>query len=172
MRRDTLANLPGIDLPGGDILRGANANDAEGLAETLGAAFPDFGWTDDKVRAELLDHPEVFQTYVVQRAGAPVATASCKRIADDASTGYLHWCGVHPSAQGARLGRMVCIAVLEAFGKDGMTSAILDTDDFRIPAIKTYLRLDFSPVIRDDDDQVRWSALAPSLHPGDAPSGL
>ena len=163
MRRAHLGDLPKVVLPEGDRLRKATFPDAIALADVLGASFPEYGWTAEKVRGELLHNPEVFETFVIDRGKKPVATASCKRTGEDPHLGYLHWCGVQPEAQGARLGRMVCIAVLKAFAAEGMTAAILDTDDFRMPAIKTYLNLDFEPEIRDEEDRERWSKILSAL---------
>lgn len=43
--------------------------------------------------------------------------------------------------------------------KEGMKTATLDTDDFRIPAIKTYLRVGFKPVLSTDDYKKRWEKI-------------
>lgn len=162
MRLPSLDSVPDWVLPTEFSVRKAAGGDADGLSEVLGAAFPEFGWNADKVRSELLEHPEVLSTFLIQRGERIVATASCK-TSDEPIVGYLHWCAVHPDAQGARLGRMVCIAVLQEFAAGAMTSAILDTDDSRLPAVKTYLNLGFVPELRDDDDHARWQVVLAAL---------
>ena len=39
----------------------------------------------------------------------------------------------------------------------------LSTDDFRVPAVKTYLRLGFRPWYYEDDMKDRWRALIDSF---------
>lgn len=158
MRRPTLADLPSIDLPTGCALRLCGPADAEALSQTLAPSFPEFPWSPERVSSELLAHPEVYATFAIKSQGRLVATASCKKC-DDPEAGYLHWCAVHPGSRGARLGRAVCIAVLERFAQEGLCQAILDTDDHRLPAIRTYLNLGFAPEIRDDEDASRWSQI-------------
>ena len=165
MRRASLETLPKIAVPEGDRIRKATFPDAQNLSVVLAASFPEFGWEPAKVRSELLLHEEVFSTYVVQRGKRVVATASCKRTTEAPGSGYVHWVAVHPDAQGSRLGRAVCLAVLKGFVKEGYQAAILDTDVFRLPAIKTYLQLDFEPVIRDEADQAAWVAILAKLAP-------
>jgi mycothiol synthase len=47
--------------------------------------------------------------------------------------------------------------------REGRTRAVLNTDDFRIPAIKTYLNLGFLPVLADHDYYDRWKSLSNTL---------
>ena len=39
---------------------------------------------------------------------------------------------------------------------EGRTWAVLQTDDFRIPAVKTYLKLGFEPLIVHENQPKRW----------------
>jgi len=63
----------------------------------------------------------------------------------------------------------VSLAVLKAMASRGDTDAMLETDDARIPAIRSYLALGFTPVYAPDDDQGldhrhRWSAVLRECH--------
>jgi mycothiol synthase len=51
--------------------------------------------------------------------------------------------------------------ILEDFRDRGYRDAVLETDDFRLPAIKVYLRFGFVPVyeVKGEDQRARWSAL-------------
>ena len=40
---------------------------------------------------------------------------------------------------------------------------MLGTDDFRIPAIKTYFNLDFMPIYVEDDQPERWQVIFEKL---------
>ncbi len=76
---------------------------------------------------------------------------------------YLHWVGGRKAHAGKRLGRYVSLAALHAGCERGYTGAWLETDDFRLPAIKTYLDLDFVPVMREDGHSERWDAVRAEL---------
>ena len=43
--------------------------------------------------------------------------------------------------------------------KEGMQTAFLTTDDWRIPAIKNYLRAGFIPDLSTDDFKERWEKI-------------
>lgn len=146
MRRPSLDDLrPLPALAEADALREAGVDDAAALAVVLRSAFgPE--WTIGRVHAALLDAPDVVATFVATAKGTPIATASA-RLAPDAfpGSGYLHWVGVHADARGRRLGRIVSLAVLHRFHALGCQDAVLETDPFRLPAIRVYLNLGFVP---------------------------
>src|SRR5438874_1015563 len=72
---------------------------------------------------------------------------------------------VAPKHRGHGLGLQVCQAVLDFIHGLGHGYAYLLTDDFRLPAIKTYLRLGFEPEIVDPSHPARWAALRQALTP-------
>jgi mycothiol synthase len=41
----------------------------------------------------------------------------------------------------------------------GKEASILETDDFRIPAIKTYLRMGYKPLLIHENQAERWKDL-------------
>ena len=45
----------------------------------------------------------------------------------------------------------------------GLDQAVLETDDFRLPAVRTYLRLGFVPEPRTPGDARRWSKVLRNL---------
>ena len=57
--------------------------------------------------------------------------------------------GVMPEHSGYRLGKWVSLAVLYYHRQQDFKCAVLGTDDFRLPAIKTYLTRDFMPIYVD-----------------------
>jgi mycothiol synthase len=88
----------------------------------------------------------------------PVATASAwymEKYGPD--FGYIHMVGVLSSYQGKSLGYWISLACLHYFVRENRKKAILQTDDFRLAAIKTYLNLGFKPHIVDDGQINRWS---------------
>ena len=65
-----------------------------------------------------------------------------------------------PEHRGRGLGRLVTLAALHYMLGRRDTDVLLETDDFRIPAVKTYLALGFVPVYLEDassDHVMRWS---------------
>ena len=71
--------------------------------------------------------------------------------------------GVMPEHSGYRLGKWVSLAVLYYHRQQGFKCAVLGTDDFRLPAIKTYLNLDFMPIYVEDDQPERWQVIFEKL---------
>ena len=170
MRRPNLSDLPPIELPPGDLFRPGGPKDREGLRDLLAAATEsDPGmapWTPERIDEEILANPKVFRTWVIEEeaTGTVVATASCARLTPDADEGYLHWVAVLPDRRGRRLGFWATLAVFYSFREAGLKAAILDTDDFRIPAIKTYLNLGCLPWLISPEQESRWTDFR-SSHP-------
>jgi len=138
-------------------VRAATAADAEQLRSLLGAAFPEQEWTVARVHKDLLDAADVPVTFVIEEAGRVVATASVRYQPRFPDSGYVHWVGVDPASRGRRLGTVVMEAVVRRFFADGYRSAVLETDDFRLPAITSYLGQGFIPQYADTDHEDRWS---------------
>ncbi len=157
MRRPSLDHLPPLPaLTGYDALREAGDEDAAALTEVLSSAFEQ-EWTVERVKAALLDAPDVAATFVVTSVGRPVATASA-RLAPELypASGYLHWVGVHADARGRQLGRVVSLATLRRFRDLGCRDAVLETDSPRLPAIRVYLGLGFVPEPRVPAHETIW----------------
>lgn len=164
MLRPSLEGLPMPPLlPDGYQLRTFLDGDESSAAETLMASFEDANLNADWVLKELGHHPDIWAMFVVLHGGKVVATASSKRLPDLPSRGYVHYVGTHPDHGGKALGLAVTLATLHEFVRHGCTEAILDTDDFRIPAIKTYLRLGFEPLLNDETHAERWAKVRENL---------
>lgn len=144
-------------------VRAARLADAAQLARVLGAAFPEQEWTVDRVHQDLLDASDVPVTFVIDDGEQVVATASVRYQARFPDSGYVHWVAVDPRHRGQRLGTIVMDAVLRRFEADGRLSAILETDDVRLPAITSYLGQGFIPHYSDVDHEDRWSAVFTNL---------
>jgi mycothiol synthase len=174
MRRARLDELPEI-LPlreaaprgypgqgGGFQLRSVTAAELPELACLLAAAFPELIWTPQKTHDALFADLTVKETLVLveESTGVFAATASARLQSERfPGAGYLHWVGAHQSFRGKGLGRLITLAVLHRFHAMGCTSAVLETQDFRVPAIQTYLKLGFTPELADDTHAARWAAI-------------
>ncbi len=170
MRRPNLDNLPDPpSLPDGYNLRPFGSDDSEAeLCATLQSAFPEETWSVERVREQLTASPTVKVTYVVNHDGVPVAvTASRYDPEKFPDSGYVHWVGTRAGHTRRGLGMALMVRVLHDFSERGYRDAILETDDFRLPAIRTYLRCGFVPVVEPEGDTHwdRWSNLFPRLFP-------
>jgi mycothiol synthase len=145
-------------------LRHAVGTDADDLAVLLTDAFEEH-WDGTRVRSELLAAPDVAVTWVVEDPVRGLVATASERLVPDLypDAGYLHWVATAPAARGAGLGSLVTVACLAGFAGRGLPRAVLETEDFRVPAVRTYLRLGFVPEYRTDDERLRWSALFPRL---------
>jgi mycothiol synthase len=76
----------------------------------------------------------------------------------------LGWVAVHPLHRGQGLAMQVCRAVLGFVREQGHGYAYLVTEDFRLPAVKTYPRLGFVPELTDLSHPERWAAVRRALN--------
>jgi len=161
MRRPNLENLPPVKPAEGYGIRHYQPGDEIHWGNIIDASFGGKR-TEEDVRREITERPVFtpeglfFATY----QGQPVGTAcSWKGSPDETKTGYVHMVGVMPEHQGHGLGYLVSLATLHFFKEHGFQESMLDTDDQRIPALITYLRLGFEPVLRDDGQRHRWALI-------------
>jgi mycothiol synthase len=154
--RPDLENLPPLEVPEGYTLRNYQPGDEAGWAAVLAASFGAASWTMEKIEREFL-HQNPFKPeriFLVENDGQIVGCAAA--WSHDLEEGYVHWVGVKPGHQGKRLGRLVTLATLYQFKKEGRKRAILDTDDHRIPACATYLSLGFQPLLNSPEREEMW----------------
>jgi mycothiol synthase len=87
----------------------------------------------------------------------PVASACAWRDPPDESrVGIVHMVCVLPGHRGHGLGRQLTLALLHWFRAHGFKAATLATDDWRLAAIREYLRLGFEPIVTDEISRARW----------------
>jgi mycothiol synthase len=158
MRLPELSDLPPTPpLPAGYTVRAAVPADHDQISAVLSEAFGDT-WDAARVAEEFSPGNGVEATYVVVSPAGVVATAAARRLPDRyPEAGYLHYVGARSGERGRRLGEMVTRRVLVHFADSGLDQAVLETDDFRLPAVRTYLRLGFVPEPRAAGDPIRWS---------------
>ena len=93
---------------------------------------------------------------VIEFDGELVAATFASKRSEDLSEAALDYVVCHPAHQGRRLGRIVCAAAMRFLADRGYQTITLQTDDWRLPAIKTYFNLDFSPIMTRSDMPARW----------------
>jgi mycothiol synthase len=159
MQRDDLEHLPEIELPPGYSLRTSQPGDGVHWAAIMNEAFRGDRTEESFVHA-MVEHPayrpdRIF--FACDPAGLPCATASAYRHQRwGPEVGYVHFVATRPSQAGQRLGYAVSLAVLHKFREEGCRAAVLETDDFRLGGIKTYLRLGFHPLLVHESQPERW----------------
>lgn len=116
--------------------------------------------TPDEVKGMMLDDPDCGpgRIYYICREsdGRICATATAKF---NPSLPTLHMVGAANASMGLGLSRPVCAEAVNAMIRAGKRRIGLSTDDFRVPAIKTYLKLGFRPWYWQDDMKDRWRKL-------------
>ena len=166
MVRPNLEHLPALALPSGYDLRTYRKGDEEHWARIISDSFGGRERTARDTRNEITDRdvfiPDGF--YFATHREVPVGTACAwRQSVDEKDVGYVHMVGVVAEHTGHKLGKWVSLAVLHYFRNNGFISAMLDTDDFRIPAIKTYLNLGFVPVYVEEGQSERWRNIFENL---------
>ena len=120
-------------------------------------------WTPERLQAEILAHLVAgTQRFIwsgdVAAAGAGVyeRSPSCWEVG---------WVATLWSHRGRGLGRQVTAAALAAALDLPSRPVFLFTDDFRVPAIRLYLSLDFLPDCIHPSHGRRWQAIFDQLGP-------
>lgn len=96
--------------------------------------------------------------FFVLENGKPVATLTviCD---DDKKEGYIHMVACHEMARGKGYGTLLNQIAVYTLKTEGMKTAYLTTDDWRIPAIKSYLRAGFVADVSTEDFKNRWELI-------------
>jgi mycothiol synthase len=77
--------------------------------------------------------------------------------------GELGYLIVHPEHRGRRLGSAVSAMVVRRFISADYQSIRVCVQGFRLPAIKTYLKLGFLPFLHSEDVSPRWRRICASI---------
>lgn len=88
------------------------------------------------------------------------AAASLTVICDyEKKDGYIHMVACKEAYRGKGYGTILNQVAEVTLKKEGMQTAYLTTDDWRIPAIKSYLRAGFEPDVSTEGFQERWEKI-------------
>ncbi|NCO35949.1 MAG: hypothetical protein AUJ92_03790 [Armatimonadetes bacterium CG2_30_59_28] len=167
MELRTLSDLPAVTLPDGYTVRTSREGDGHHWARIIRESFADDRYDLEYFMREMEAHPayrpdRIF--FVCAPNGLPCGTASAYRHATlEEDVGYLHYVGVCPTHAGKKLGTAVSLAALHKHRSEGLRRVVLRTDDFRLPAVKTYLDLGFVPAIVHANQPARWEAVLEKL---------
>jgi len=165
MRRPDLEDLPEIRLPPGYGIRTYRPGDEAAwsyiISKTIGG-----GSDPERCRREIIEKPQFSpdRLFFLTWKGKPVGSACAwQQKPEEKEAGYVHMVGVLEEHRGKGLGYMLVLKTLYWFREHGFKYATLHTDDFRIPAIKTYLKLGFLPVFTDETHPARWRTIEGKL---------
>lgn len=142
-------------LPEGYELRTFRPGDEAGWVELFNANRELGEWNSERV-AGVLKGGLMAQFFAV--AGAQLV--ACAGVHDTRLDGSdyweIGWVAAHPHHRGKGLGQQVTAAAVGAALALPPRSIMLRTDDFRLPALKVYLRLGFTPVYTHPSYPERW----------------
>lgn len=157
-----LPEIPAARAVTGYGLRAFRAGDEAAWIDVLNTG--DFGaWDRPRLDRMLTGEraPLPFDSIVFATADdVPIGVANAFLYdAGDGPYAELGWVAVRPEHRGRGLAYGICQRVLEFSRTCGHRYVFLKTEDFRVAAIKTYLRLGFQPEMTQPDQAERWMEL-------------
>ena len=134
-----------------------------GIDEWLDIVRHDLAWepvTHEFYRKCMVAHPgyEERLCFLFCLDGKAAATI-CVICDREKAEGYIHMVGSKPEYRGRGIGNLMNAYAAAVLKNEGMKTAYLTTDDWRIPAIKSYLRANFVPDESTDDFKERWTKI-------------
>lgn len=155
MRNKDITKLPPLCLPkGGMSLHTHTEGEEENWERLIEKAFGTHYSFDDFIRNGGDYAPE--HILYLNKDGIDIATATAVEKETFPGEGWFRMIGTIPESRGLGAGRLICLAALHALSARGYRTAVLSTDDERIPAIKLYLSLGFEPIYTHESHKERW----------------
>ena len=159
MRKPHLRDLPPVELPSGYSIRSFREGDDTHWERIIRITFENPEYDFNKAMRNDSEYQPKRIKFVIHN-DTPVATASAWWFQEfGPEAGYLHMVGVSPEHRGKHLGYWVSMAVLHHFVLEQRTEAVLRTDDFRRPAIRTYIKMGFDPMLVHENQRNRWTTI-------------
>ena len=156
---------PVVPLPAGYTLRTYQPGDEPRFYELMElAGWP--GWNDDKLQPWLsIILPEGWFMAIYQGSSQIVATAMAvhnyKKV--NPFQGEVGWVAADPVHTGNGLGMVVVAAVTTRLLDARYRNIRLYTEDFRLAALKVYLKLGYIPLLYTPEMPARWQAICAQL---------
>ncbi len=148
----------------GYLLRTYQEGDESGWMEALNANGELGVWDLQRIRAELEgDLVQGTQFFVVVGGEIGALGSVYDRTIGGVKSWEIGWVASHPGHRGKGLGSHVTARTIESALALPRRPIVLRTDDFRIPAIKTYLKLGFVPTYDHASYAARWQEVFAEL---------
>ena len=154
-----------VTLPSGYIMRTFRESDRDSWIRLMGLAGFD-GWSQEALKNALsiaLPDGVFFVEHGATRELVATAMAGHKSTELHPFGGELGWVAVSPLHRGKHLSAVLCIEVTRRLLAAGYREIYLSTDDWRLPAIKTYLNLGYVPLLCASDMEERWRLAGKNL---------
>jgi predicted dehydrogenase/GNAT superfamily N-acetyltransferase len=162
---DLLDALPTPNIPSGYELRQYRPEDKEPYIRLMHRAG--FTYWNEEMLDQMLAAALPGGFFVLEHvsSGAVVATATAAHIPTQRYPfgGELSWVAADPDHCGKGLGLAVSAGAVRRFLAAGYRCIYVQTDDFRLPALKTYLKLGFRPLSDTADMEARWRKVLDAL---------
>ncbi len=162
---DRIARPPEAIVPASYELRTFRSGDEEGYKRLMErAGFPNWGDTNLKQTLATSLPGGIF--FAAERvSGALAATAAAQHSPTEMHPfgGALGWVASDPDHRGRGLGTAVCACVVKRLLDAGYSDIHLLTDDFRLAAIKIYLKQGWMPFLFADDMKERWRVIGEQI---------
>jgi len=145
-------------VPAGYLLRGFRDGDEEAYIALMRSAGFDT-WNRDNLDLIVeIAGPNgiVFAEHAASTRLAATAMGWYKPTAIFADGYEMGWVAADPAHRGKGLGQLVVSAVTRALLGHGARRIFLLTDDWRLPAIKGYLKTGYVPLYHKADMETRW----------------
>ena len=159
------APMPELIIPEGFTLRALRDGDLAAY-NRLRASVEFNTWTAEELAAYRKKAlPEGSLVIVSDQTGEFAASAGAETtdMPEYPRFGVLGWVMTDPKFNGHHLGRVVSVAAMHRLHQAGYRIFTLLTDDFRTPALATYLKLGWRPWLFEGDMEARWRAIAARL---------
>lgn len=115
-------------------------------------------WYPSRFKKEILPSVEdpLNDIFVICDGNAVVGFAVLHNKSPSNNLPEVGYVAVRPESRGKKLGYKLLMYILAEMKKRNIYQAYLKTDSFRLPAIKTYLKVGFHPHIKDGKERSRW----------------
>ncbi|MBR2339677.1 MAG: GNAT family N-acetyltransferase [Clostridia bacterium] len=160
MRNSDLSSLAPINLGDGYSVHTHTDGNEGAWEEIIESAFDTHYDFDFLIKAGDYAPERVFY---ISYLGRDVATTTAVENPKYAKEGWLRMVGVRKEESGKGLGKQIILIALHSLRERGYKSVVLSTDDFRIPALCSYLSLGFRPVYSHESHRKRWEDIRKQL---------
>jgi mycothiol synthase len=161
MLRAHLNDLPEVEIPDGYELRTYQPGDDQSWCDIMEGNVGQ-NWTVEKFAEKMSSDPRFSADglFFATHNDQPVASACAWRPSlEEEIVGDVHMVGALDSHRGKGIGHLVNAAVISKLKDQGFEKAHLKTDDWRLPAINSYLKAGFQPLNTHISHAERWEVI-------------